>query len=177
MNKRIYKGILYLSLAATLPFISSCTDSTLDNINKDVNHPTEMAPSFIITDIQMKSAFNIIGGDYNSYLSIAIEHEVGIFGQMYDFDQRNTGPEDPSTYNNCWEGQYNLLLDCKDVIEQCTSGNYEGYYLTRGIGKVMLAYTEIRHGRKPGTTWNTCNRIWINKKLSTKMSSRYWTRL
>lgn len=140
MNKRIYKGILYLSLAATLPFISSCTDSTLDNINKDVNHPTEMAPSFIITDIQMKSAFNIIGGDYNSYLSIAIEHEVGIFGQMYDFDQRNTGPEDPSTYNNCWEGQYNLLLDCKDVIEQCTSGNYEGYYLTRGIGKVMLAY-------------------------------------
>lgn len=140
MSKLLYKGFLYLSLATALPGITSCSDDTLDNINRDVNHPTEMAPSFIITDIQMKSAFDIVGGDYNSYLSVAIEHEVGIFGQMYDFDQRNTGPEDPSCYNNSWEGQYNLLLDCKDVIEQCTNGKYQGYYLTRGIAEIMIAY-------------------------------------
>lgn len=140
MNIHIYKGILVFSLATALTNLTACSDSTLDSINRDVNHPTEMAPSFVVTDIQMKSAFNVVGGDYNSYLGVAIEHEVGIFGQMYDFDQRNTGPEDPSCYNNTWEGQYNLLLDCKDIISQCTDGEYQGYYLTRGIGQIMLAY-------------------------------------
>lgn len=140
MNKLIYKGLVFLSLAIGGAGLTSCTDSTLDSINRDINHPTEMAPSFIVTDIQMKSAFDIVGSDYNSYLSIAIEHETGIFGQMYDFDQRNNGPEDPSTYNNTWGSQYNLMMDCQDIISQCTTGDYQGYNLTRGIGEVFLAY-------------------------------------
>ena len=140
MNIHLYKGFLYSFLAVTLIGVSSCTNSILDEINEDVNHSTTMAPGFIITDIETSTAFDIVGSDYNTYAAIAIEHEAGVYGQMYQYDLRLTGPEDPSTYNNMWSTQYNLLYDCKDVIEQCTDGDYVGYYLTRGIAKTMLAY-------------------------------------
>lgn len=81
-----------------------------------------------------------MGGDFNTYGSVAIEYETGIFGQMYDYDQRITGPEDPSFYNNVWTATYNTIFNCLDVINLCTDGGYEAYPTTRGIAKVMLAY-------------------------------------
>lgn len=140
MNNILYRRILHSFLVISLMSITSCTNSILDDINEDVNHSTVMAPNFIITEIETCTAFDIVGSDYNTYAAVAIEHETGVFGQMYTYDDRSTGPEDPSTYDNMWSEQYNLLLDCKDVIEQCTTGDYEGYYFTRGIAEVMLAY-------------------------------------
>ena len=95
MKKLSDKTIVLLFITTILfPFVS-CTDSILDRINEDINHSTTMAPKFIMSHVTHTTALSLVGGDYNSYLSVAVEHETGIAGQMYDYDTRVTGPEDP----------------------------------------------------------------------------------
>lgn len=160
MKKLSDKIIALLFITAILfPFVS-CTDSILDRINKDINHSTTMAPKFIMTHVAHTTAFSLVGGDYNSYLSVAVEHETGIAGQMYDYDTRVTGPEDPSNYMNCWSTGYSMLTYCLDAIDKATN-EYAENYVTRGIAEVMLAYnlalaTDL-YGDMPWT--EACNYI------------------
>lgn len=141
MKKIIYKGLTAIVALSFLIGTTSCTDDILDRINNDRIHATDMAPGFIFTHIGMNTSFLTVGGDYNTYLSVAIEYEAGVFGQMYDYDQRLSGPEDPGNYMNNWSSSYANMTYCLDIIDKCSEGgSYEGNYVSRGIAKALLAY-------------------------------------
>jgi hypothetical protein len=113
----------------------------MDEINKDINHPTAVSSAFIVTHIETATAFGITGGDFNSYLAVCMEHEAGAAEQMYETDRRYTVMEDPSTFGNNWAELYNILAACKDVIRICSEdGDEADNLVNRGIAKAMMAY-------------------------------------
>ncbi|GHU83401.1 hypothetical protein FACS189415_5640 [Bacteroidia bacterium] len=142
MKRKLYQGVFALS--ATLTFLAgglSCTDDTMDKINEDINHPTSVSSNFIITSVETVSALLVTGGDFNTYLSVVMEHQSGSTGQMYDADQRYVTLEEPSSFNNGWNNLYDNFSACKDIIAICSEGGKEaGNLVNKGIGETLMAY-------------------------------------
>ena len=137
----IYKGAILCAVIASLAGWSACSEDTLDEINKDINHPTAVSSAFIVTSIETRTAFFITGGDPNSYVAVCMEHEAGAAEQMFETDHRLVAMEDPATFGNDWARLYEILAACKDVISICSEGGAEeGDLVTRGIAKAMMAY-------------------------------------
>ena len=122
MRKAIY--ILITSILVLT--IWSCSEKIMDEINTNVNDPTEMASRLIITDAMTNTAFSVTGGDFNYYASIYIEHNAGIFGQFYNAEIRSGEPTSSTTYNNSWDAVYQNLYNLKVIIEKCSEGGYRG---------------------------------------------------
>jgi hypothetical protein len=119
----------------------SCTEDIMDDINKNVNDPTDVASNLIITDVMTSSAFNVTGSDLAFYASCYIEHNVGIYGQMYSAEIRSSEPQSSTTYNNAWGAMYRNLYNLKIIIDKCsTGGSEEGNYQTLGIAQILSAY-------------------------------------
>jgi hypothetical protein len=113
----------------------------MDEINKNVNDPTDMVSRLIITDAMTGSAFSVTGGDFNFYASVYIEHNTGIWNQFYNADIRSTQPTSSTTYNNSWTAAYANLYALKKVIQKCTvGGSEEGNYHTLGVAQILTAY-------------------------------------
>jgi hypothetical protein len=113
----------------------------MDDINKDVNNPTDIASPLIITDAMTSSAFSTTGGDFALYASLYIEHNVGIWDQFFQSEIRTTGPTSSSTYNNSWASIYANLYALKKIITKCSDGGSEaGNYHTLGIAEILTAY-------------------------------------
>lgn len=130
-----------LSVIAVGFLLISCSEDTMDNINKDRDHTTDVSSRYIITDVITKTAFNAVGGDFNAYLSIYIEHELGTHNQFLRADMRNGEPSSSSTFNNVWGSTYQSLKDAKNVISKCSeTGSEAGNYVTLGVGQIFAAY-------------------------------------
>jgi hypothetical protein len=113
----------------------------MDEINKNVNNPTDMTSEYIITDVMTSTAFNVVGSDLAFYASIYMEYNVGVYEQMYNAEVRVSEPISSSTYNNPWTSMYNNLYNLKVIIEKCSEGGAEeGNYYTLGIAQVLTAY-------------------------------------
>jgi len=143
MKKILYINVLRLTIAAAVlsGLTLSCSDDVMDEINKDINHPTSLSSNFVITQVQTSLAFNVVGGDYNSYIAVCIEHEGGADSQMYETDMRYYVMEDPSSWGNTWAYTYNNLAACKDIIRICSEGGAEpDNAVNLGIGKTLMAY-------------------------------------
>jgi hypothetical protein len=137
MKKKINIILSATILALTL---WSCSESIMDEINKDINDPSDMVSSLIITDAMTTSAFSVVGGDFAFYASLYIEHNTGTFGQFYNADIRSSEPTASSTYNNPWDGVYANLYSLKLVREKCSEGGAEaGNYHTLGIAQILTA--------------------------------------
>jgi hypothetical protein len=54
----------------------------MDDINENVNDPSDMESRLIITDAMTSTAFQVTGGDFNFYASIYIEHNTGTWGSF-----------------------------------------------------------------------------------------------
>jgi hypothetical protein len=131
---------LFIGLAA-ITALSACSEDTMDEINRDINHPTAVSSSFIISQLETSTAFNISGGDLNSYLAVCVEHEAGAAEQMFNTDHRYTSMEEPSSFNNQWQEIYYNLSSGKDIIRICSEGGAEaGNLVNRGIAQVLMAY-------------------------------------
>ncbi len=121
--------------------MSSCSEKVMDDINKDVNDPTEMGSRLIITDAMTSTAFSVTGTDFTFYASIYIEQNVGTWGQFYNAEIRSAEPTNSTTYNNTWDATYQTLYNLKVIIDKCsTGGSEEGNYHTLGIAQVLTAY-------------------------------------
>lgn len=129
-------------ILVALPLVfTGCSKDTLDNINKDTNHSTDVQAKFILTDVITRTAFSNSGGDINTYVSTYVEHEVGVWNQTYYAETRVTQPTAASTFNNPWGSLYTTLKNAKMIIEKCSEGGPEaGNNTTKGIGEVMAAY-------------------------------------
>lgn len=119
----------------------SCSESVMDEINQDVNNPSDMVSRLIITDVMTSTAFNVAGGDFAFYASLYIEHNAGTFGQFYNADIRSTQPSSSTTYDNTWISAYANLYTARMVINKCSEGGKEeGNYHTLGIAQILTAY-------------------------------------
>ncbi|MCU0462906.1 MAG: SusD/RagB family nutrient-binding outer membrane lipoprotein [Bacteroidales bacterium] len=136
------RKVLYILFTAVLALsLWSCSESIMDEINKNVNDPTEMTSDLIITDAMTTSAFSVAGGDFAFYASIYIEHNAGTWGQFYNADIRSSQPSSSTTYNNTWNAIYANLYPLKIVRDKCSEGGSEaGNYHTLGIAEILIAY-------------------------------------
>ena len=136
------KKVLYIFPLVILTFsLWSCSESIMDEINKNVNDPSDMLSSLIITDAMTGTAFSLIANDFTFYASIYAEHNSGTWNQFYNADIRSAEPVASSTYNNSWVSAYSNLYMLKIVIEKCSEGGTEeGNYHTLGIAQILTAY-------------------------------------
>ncbi len=136
------KKIIIIFFTAILAVtLHSCSEKTMDNINKDVNDPTEMESRLIITDAMTSTSFSVTGTDFAFYASVYIEHNVGIWNQFYNAEIRAAEPTNSTTYNNTWDAVYQTLYNLKVIIGKCSQGgSEEGNYHTLGIAQVLTAY-------------------------------------
>lgn len=119
----------------------ACSEDTMDDINKNVNDPTDVASSLIISDVMTSSAFSVTGSDLAFYSSCYVEHNVGIYNQMYNAEIRSNEPSSSTTYNNSWGAIYQNLLNLKTIIDKCSEeGSENGNFHTLGIAQTLMAY-------------------------------------
>ena len=131
---------LYLSLLAGGIFalgMVSCSEDTMDTVNKDENHTTTAPAKYIMADVLTSTAFYNVGGDLNTYTSIYVEHEAGVDNQLLRAEMRNGEPSMASTFNNTWGNIYKTLLNCKLVVSKSYENNDR---MARAAGQVMGAY-------------------------------------
>lgn len=134
-------GLLAMGALATPVIFTSCSEDAMDSVNQNVNNPSDVQAKFILTDVITRTAFSNVGGDFNTYLSTYVEHEVGTDNQLWNAEHRENEPVRSSTFNNTWGNVYTTLKDARIVIEKCSvGGSQEGNYATLGMGQVMAAY-------------------------------------
>lgn len=137
MKKYIYS----IAIALIAITFSSCSEDLMDDINKNVNDPANVASSLIISDVMTSSAFSVTGSDLSFYSSCYIEHNVGSFNQMYNAEIRTNEPTSSTTYNNPWNSMYQNLLNLNDIITKCSEGgSEEGNFYNLGIAQILSAY-------------------------------------
>jgi hypothetical protein len=135
------KIVYILSVSILVLSFSSCSESIMDDINKNVNDPTDMVSGLIITDAMTSTAFSVVGGDFTFYASVYIEHNTGTWNQFYNADIRSAQPTSSTTYNNSWNAAYANLYSLKKIREKCSEGgSEEGNYHTLGIAQILTAY-------------------------------------
>jgi len=134
-----YTNILMIALCAGMVY--SCSEDIMDGINKNVNNPTDVSSRLTITDAMTSSAFSVTGSDLSFYASCYVEHNVGIYNQMYNAEIRSNDPTNSTTYNNSWNSIYQTLLNLKTIIAKCSDGGSEaGNYHTLGMAQTLTAY-------------------------------------
>ena len=133
------KGLLVaIVISATMV---SCSEDVMDTINLDTNHTKDVQAKYILADVITSTAFNVVGGDFNTYSSVYVEHEVGTDNQLYRAEHRDNEPSASSTFNNVWGSTYAALKNARIVIEKCSKdGKQEGNQVTKGIAEVLAAY-------------------------------------
>lgn len=133
--------LLALSLLATPVVFTSCSEDAMDEVNKNPNNPTDVPAKFILADVITSTAFRNVGGDFNTYFSSYVEHEVGTHNQLWNAEQRLNEPSSSSTFNNSWNSIYETMRNARIVVDKCSVGGaQEGNNTTLGIAQVMLAY-------------------------------------
>ena len=136
--KRIFK--YFILIGAVLGTIA-CSEDKMDEINKDTSHPLDVNAKFLIPDIEVRTAQNIIGGDFNTYFGAYVEHWVGTHNQLYQAEIRGAEVRVSSTFNNTWGTIYENIRNAKIVVSKCSEGGAEeGNDLTKAVGEILLAY-------------------------------------
>lgn len=130
------KGILSVALISIA--FASCSEDVMDRINEDKDHTTSVPAKFILSDVMTSTAFNNIGGDFNTYFSIYVEHMVGVDNQTANAETRNGEPSASSTFNNIWGNLYSNLKSARIAIN-IASDELAANYTTKGIAEVMAA--------------------------------------
>ncbi|MCK8141937.1 SusD/RagB family nutrient-binding outer membrane lipoprotein [Flavobacterium sp. I-SCBP12n] len=119
----------------------SCSEDKMDEINTNKNNPLTVPTRLVITDVITATAFDVTGSDYSFYAGVYSELNAGVFGQLYDAQNRDGQPQLASTYNNNWNSSYRQLSTLKGIISKCSVGGAEsGNYTTLGIAQILYAY-------------------------------------
>ncbi|MDX9908662.1 MAG: SusD/RagB family nutrient-binding outer membrane lipoprotein [Mariniphaga sp.] len=135
------KIIKLLTIPALLLVMAGCSQDTLEDINVNKNNPVDVPSKLIITDVMTKTAFSITGSDLAFYASVYVEHNVGIYNQMYNAEIRSGEPSLATTYNNSWGSIYETLYNLKIILNKTSEGGSEDKDVhTLGIAQILTAY-------------------------------------
>ncbi len=133
-----YKVILLLVMTSIS--LNSCSEDKMDDINKNVNKPVDVATRFAITNAMTGTAFSDTGAELAFYAGVYVELNAGGSGQMFNAETRNGEPQSATTYNNSWNSLYSNMYNLKIIIDKCTTGEEKGNYTTLGIAQILYAY-------------------------------------
>ncbi len=142
--KKIYSFIksgLILSIAVFS--FAACSEDFMDEINRDLSVSTNCDAKFIIPDLELRTAQNIIGGDFNTYFGSYVEYWAGTHNQLFKAENRDAEVRVASTYNNNWATIYENIRNGKLIVAKCADdaeGTDAGDAGARGIGEILLAY-------------------------------------
>ncbi|MBQ4168455.1 MAG: SusD/RagB family nutrient-binding outer membrane lipoprotein [Bacteroidales bacterium] len=139
---RLLSSALVLSIVAFS--FASCSEDKMDEINFDKDTPKDVQARFIIPDIELRTAQNIIGGDFNTYIGSYIEYWAGTHNQLYQAELRNAEVRVSSTFNNNWGTIFENIRNAKIVIAKTdpSTGTELAEATTpqcHAIGEVLLA--------------------------------------
>lgn len=139
--KFTFKNIgTYLSVILMSGGLFACSEDIMDNINKNIDNAQDVDAKFILTDVITSTAFSNVGGDFNHYFSSYIEHEVGVYNQLWNAETRVQEVYSSTTFNNVWTNLYSTLKNARIVIDKCSdSGTQPGNYTTKGMAEVLAA--------------------------------------
>ncbi|BAV08737.1 Starch-binding associating with outer membrane [Filimonas lacunae] len=135
------KRLKYTIVAALLTMaMPACTEKELDNINKNLNDPTNAPAVNELPSVIVESSFGTTGTDLAWYSSLFVEHSAGGDEQFYDADRR-TGTNASSLVNNSWNSVYDNLMILNDIIVKCSPGGAESDKpALLGIAQILTAY-------------------------------------
>ena len=138
------KKIQYIFLAAfALLSFAACSEEALDEVNKDVNHAPDAEAKFVLADLETATAFTVVGGDFNTYFGVAVEHWGGVHNQLFKADHRDGEWISSSCFNNAWSGIYNTIKNARVVVSKTDDDSKTvdaGNKALNGAAKVLLAY-------------------------------------
>ena len=135
------KIIKLLTIPALMLMMAGCSQDALEDINENKNNPLDVPAKLLLTDAITKSAFSITGSDLAFYASVYVEHNVGIYNQMYNAEIRSGEPSMATTYNNNWGTIYETLYNLKIIINKTSEGGVEeNNFHTLGIAQLLTAY-------------------------------------
>lgn len=140
--KNIFR-LITLGLTASLMAFSfaSCSEERMDEINADNGHTLDVNVKFIIPEIELRTAQNVVGGDFNTYFGSYVEYWAGTHNQLYQAELRHAECRVSSTYNNIWGSVYENIRNAKLAISKCQDGGSDpGDRLSLGIAQILLAY-------------------------------------
>ena len=134
----------YLIIAFIGLFSVSCSEDTMDEINKDNQNPPSKVinAKFQITDAITSTAFTTIGGAYAWNVSSFTEQIFGCGNnQLMNAELRDRLETMASTtYNNEWNGTYGSMSNLKEAIEKCAEGGLNaGEEDILGMAKTLMA--------------------------------------
>lgn len=140
MKKIKYIFNVLLAVITLSAVLISCSEDAMDEVNRDNNNTRSVQAKFILADVITSTAFSNIGGDFNTYTSAYVEHEVGTHNQLYRAEMRQNEPSAASTFNNVWGSVYSALRNARIIIDKTSDGGpQEGNYATMGMGQVLAA--------------------------------------
>lgn len=139
--KNMIKTLEYsILLAAAVVSAAACSEKKMDEINADNGHTLDATAKFIIPDLELRLAQNVVGGDFNTYFEIYCEQGTGSWNQLYNAERRTQEVTSSSTFNNGWADVYTGILNAKTVIAKTKEGGTDvDDMMARGIGHTMLA--------------------------------------
>jgi len=125
--KRIIMNRKYiLGLAFGVFLMTSCSEDTMDRINRDEANPSlEMIDAkFLITDAEVATSYSVINGNYAWYVSSYTEQEFGTGNnQLKNAEVRNFAEMASSTtFSNEWNATYLNLYNLKTIMDKCADG-------------------------------------------------------
>lgn len=136
----MFKKLLYIAFLGMA--VASCTEDTMDNINKDEANPPASAVNakFQVTDAIIATGFTGWGGAYAWYVSSYTEQTFGTGNnQLMKAELRQRGETAASsTFNNEWNGVYANLMNIKQILEKCAEGGLNaGQKDIEGMAQVL----------------------------------------
>jgi hypothetical protein len=136
--------IKYLFLALVALLAASCSEDTMDNINKDESDPAvgTIHANLMITDAILNTSYGTIDGDLAWYVSSYTEQEFGTGNnQLKNAELRNANETASSTtFNNEWNSTYSNMENLKQIIAKCSDGGLDAGALDmRGMAEAFMA--------------------------------------
>ena len=121
-----YRYIIQVFIISVLSF--SCSNDALDGIDTDPNNPTDVSVDLLLPNAEINMVNDIFAGTSARYITTYVEHTCNVhLNPML--------PEDTNTA--LWNKSYSILMDCQDIIEKGTEGEYWTHV---GIAKVVFAF-------------------------------------
>lgn len=116
-------------------FLGSCSEDTLDEINRDKDNPLEVPLNLLLPVVQTSIAYADVGGDMSLYASVWVQHTTGVHAQLHQADRFVFTN---SLVNNTWNSIYSVSLKNLDII--IDQGTEEESWAYVGIAQTLAAY-------------------------------------
>ena len=115
-----------LAISAVSMMTASCSEDTMDRINKDEAHPgaSVVSAKFQLTDAIVSSVFTTNNGNFAWYVASYTEQILGTGNnQLKNAELRSINEiAASSTFDNEWNGTYLNLNNIQQMIAKCEEG-------------------------------------------------------